>query len=71
MASLDPKAADLIMSLLKKINKDFNITVICNLHQVELASKYSDRIVGLLDGEILFNDLAKNLDKTSIRTIYK
>ena len=71
VASLDPKAADLIMSLLKKINKDFNITVICNLHQVELASKYSDRIVGLLDGEILFNDLAKNLDKTSIRTIYK
>ena len=71
VASLDPKSADLIMHLLKKINKDFNITVICNLHQVELASKYSDRIVGLLDGEILFNDLAKNLDKTSIRTIYK
>ena len=71
VASLDPKAADLIMSLLKKINKDFNITIICNLHQIELASKYSDRIVGLLDGEILFNDLAKNLDKTSIRTIYK
>ena len=71
VASLDPKAANLILSLLKKINKDFNITVICNLHQVELASKYSDRIVGLLDGEILFNDLAKNLDKTSIRTIYK
>ena len=71
VASLDPKSADLIMHLLKKINKDFNITVICNLHQVELASKYSDRIVGLLDGEILFDDLAKNLDKTSIRTIYK
>ena len=71
VASLDPKAADLIMSLLKKINKDFKITVICNLHQVGLASKYSDRIVGLLDGEILFNDLAKNLDKTSIRKIYK
>ena len=50
VASLDPKAADLIMSLLKKINQQFNITVICNLHQVELASQYSDRIVGLLDG---------------------
>ena len=71
VASLDPKAADLIMSLLKKINKQFNITVICNLHQVELASQYSDRIVGLLEGQILFNEKAKNLDKTSIKEIYK
>jgi len=71
VASLDPKAADLIMSLLKKINKQFNITVICNLHQVELASQYSDRIVGLLEGQILFNEKAKNLNKTSINEIYK
>ena len=71
VASLDPKAANLIMSLLKKINKEFNITVICNLHQVELASQYSDRIVGLLEGEILFNEKAKNLNKTSIKHIYK
>ena len=71
VASLDPKAADLIMSLLKKINQQFNITVICNLHQVELASQYSDRIVGLLEGEILFNEKAKNLNKTSIKHIYK
>ena len=71
VASLDPKAADLIMSLLKKINQQFNITVICNLHQVELASQYSDRIVGLLDGEILFNEHAKNVDKTIIKEIYR
>ena len=71
VASLDPKAANIIMSLLKKINKEFNITVICNLHQVELASQYSDRIVGLLEGEILFNEKAKNLNKTSIKHIYK
>ena len=71
VASLDPKAANLIMSLLKKINEEFNITVICNLHQVELASQYSDRIVGLLDGEVLFDQQAKNLDKISIKTIYK
>ena len=71
VASLDPKAANLIMSLLKKINKEFNITVICNLHQVELASQYSDRIVGLLEGEILFDEQAKNVDKASIKEIYK
>ena len=71
VASLDPKAANLIMSLLKKINKEFEITVICNLHQVELASKYSDRIVGLLDGEIMFDKTASNVNKTAISEIYK
>ena len=71
VASLDPKAANLIMSLLKKINKDFNITVICNLHQVDLATKYSDRIVGLLDGEIKFDQSASNIDKISINQIYR
>ena len=71
VASLDPKAANLIMSLLKKINKEFEITVICNLHQVELASKYSDRIVGLLDGTIMFDNLPSNINKTIINQIYK
>ena len=71
VASLDPKAANLIMSLLKKINKEFEITVICNLHQVELASKYSDRIVGLLDGEIMFDKTASKVNKTAINEIYK
>ena len=67
VASLDPKAANLVMSLLKKINKEFNITVICNLHQVDLATKYSDRIVGLLDGEIKFDQLVSNVDKINIK----
>ena len=71
VASLDPKAADLIMSLLRKINKEFNITVICNLHQVDLATKYSDRIVGLLDGEIKFDQQSLNIDKISINQIYR
>ena len=71
VASLDPKAANLIMSLLKKINKEFNITVICNLHQVELATKYSDRIIGLLGGEIVFDQPASNTDKTSVSQIYR
>ena len=70
IASLDPKAADLIMSLLKKINKEFKITIICNLHQVELATQYSDRIVGLLDGEIIFDKIAPNINRASIKQIY-
>ena len=71
VASLDPKAANLIMSLLKKINKEFKITIICNLHQIELAAQYSDRIVGLLDGTIIFDKLTPNINRTSINQIYK
>ena len=71
VASLDPKAANLIMSLLKKINKDFKITIVCNLHQLDLAAQYSDRIVGLLDGAIMFDKLASNINKANVSQIYK
>ena len=62
VASLDPKAAFLIMKLLKKINKDFNITVLCNLHQINLASEFSDRVIGLANGSIMFDKEAKYLE---------
>ena len=70
VASLDPKASNLIMNLLKKINKEFNITIVCNLHQVQLALQYSDRIVGLLDGIIKFDEPIKNISKDNINKIY-
>jgi|TARA_B110000285_G_scaffold143825_1_gene160658 phosphonate transport system ATP-binding protein len=70
VASLDPKAANLILSLLKKINKDFGTTILCNLHQVELAKKYSDRIVGLLDGRVVFDKKPNNINKSSLEKIY-
>ncbi len=71
VASLDPKAADLIMSLIKKINKEFNITIVCNLHQVDLAMKYSDRILGLSEGQIMFDQIPSNIEKKNIKQIYK
>ena len=69
VASLDPKAALATMQLLKMINKEFNITILCNLHQVELASKFSDRVIGLSNGSIVFDDEAKFLDK-NINKLY-
>ena len=69
VASLDPKAALATMKLLKKINKDFNITILCNLHQVNLAMEFSDRIIGLSDGSIVFDDEAKYLEK-NINKLY-
>ena len=70
VASLDPKAANLILSLLRKINKEFGTTILCNLHQVDLAKKYSDRLIGLLDGKIVFNERSENINKSNLEKIY-
>tara|TARA_B100000787_G_scaffold169328_1_gene160227 strand:+ start:2195 stop:2914 length:720 start_codon:yes stop_codon:yes gene_type:complete len=69
VASLDPKAALATMQLLKKINKEFNITILCNLHQIELAAKFSDRVIGLSNGSIVFDDEVSFLDK-NINKLY-
>ena len=70
VASLDPKAANIILSLLKKINKEFGTTIICNLHQFDLAKKYSDRLIGLLDGKIIFDGKSNSINKLDLEQIY-
>ena len=69
VASLDPRAALSTMKLLKKINKDFNITILCNLHQTNLAIEFSDRIIGLSVGSIVFDEEAQYLEK-NINKLY-
>jgi len=70
VASLDPKSSNLILSLLKKINQEFGTTILCNLHQVDLAKKYSDRVVGLIDGKIIFDEKSSNINETYLKKIY-
>lgn len=70
IASLDPSASKIIMDQLKKINKNMGISCILNLHQVDIAIKYSDRIIGVNAGKIIFNDSPKNLTKEIIHKIY-
>ena len=55
VASLDPVIAYDIMSLLRDLSKRFGITVVCSLHQVDLALEFADRIVGLSEGKIMIN----------------
>ena len=71
VASVDPMIAHTIMSLLRDIGSEFGITVICNLHQVDLALSYSDRIVGLSGGRIVLDAVTSDLDEAYIRTIYQ
>lgn len=70
VSSLDPKNSEEIMNLLKNINQKDNITIIVNLHDVELAKKYCSRIIGISNGEIVFDNHVKELDIKTLNSIY-
>ena len=71
VASLDPMTAFTTMSLLRDIGKEFGISIICNLHQVDLALQFADRIVGLSGGRIVFDAPKEDVDEVYIRKIYR
>lgn len=70
VASLDPITAEEIMTLLREICERDHITMIVTLHQVELAKKYADRIIGMNSGRIVFDGRPENLDQKIVRIIY-
>ncbi|WP_040414433.1 phosphonate ABC transporter ATP-binding protein [Clostridium thermobutyricum] len=70
IASLDPNSSKTIMDYLKNINKTTGITVILNLHQVDVAVRYSDRIIGINDGKIIYDGKPENLTEDIIHKIY-
>ena len=71
IASLDPKASKTIMDHLSQINQKQKITCIVNLHQVEVAMKYSQRILGVSSGKIVFDGTPEELTKKKIHEIYQ
>ena len=70
IASLDPRNTQVVMDALLHINKHFGITVICNLHSLELARKYCDRLVGLAGGRLVFDDVPAALTDRGARDLY-
>lgn len=70
IASLDPNASKVIMDHLKEICESMGITVLVNLHQVDVALKYSDRVIGLNQGRKVFEGNPRELSKHSIQEIY-
>lgn len=71
IASLDPKASKVIMDQLQEINRTKGITCLVNLHQVDVAIKYSERIIGVSGGKIVYDGPAENLTKEIIQQIYQ
>ena len=70
VASLDPMIAFQVLSLLKEISAAQGITVICNLHQVDLALRFADRVVGLSDGNVVLDAPVGAITPDYIHDIY-
>ncbi|MDT8405863.1 MAG: phosphonate ABC transporter ATP-binding protein [Methylococcales bacterium] len=70
VASLDPKSSEDVLALLKKICVEKNITVIANLHQIEFAKIYADRIVALNAGRVVFDGPPDDLTDHRLNQIY-
>ncbi|QOY38233.1 phosphonate ABC transporter ATP-binding protein [Anaerobacillus isosaccharinicus] len=70
IASLDPNASKVIMDYLKTVSTTMGITVIVNLHQVDVALNYSDQIIGVSKGEIVYHGSPKDITNSQIHSIY-
>ncbi|MBX9710193.1 MAG: phosphonate ABC transporter ATP-binding protein [Xanthobacteraceae bacterium] len=70
IASLDPRNTRIVMDALLRINKHFGITVICNLHSLDLARTYCDRLIGMSAGRVVFEGAPAALTDTIARELY-
>jgi len=70
IASLDPMNAKIVMDALRQIHERDGRTVICNLHTLDTARTYCDRIVGMRDGKIVFDGVPDELTTSAARDIY-
>ncbi len=70
VAALDPVTAKMVMEDFRRINGELNITILLNIHHVELALEYADRIVGIKAGKIVYDGPSKDVDELVLRNIY-
>ena len=71
VAALDPVTAKQVMDDFRRINRDMNISVLINIHHVELALQYADRVVGIRAGEIVYDGPVEKVDQAVLDSIYQ
>lgn len=71
VASLDPPTAHMVLQDLKNINKDLGITTIVNLHHLDMARKYADRVIGMRAGEVVFDGPVHEATDAAVEEIYQ
>jgi len=70
VASLDPITAKQIMDDFKRINESENITIIANMHHVDLALQYAHRVIGIREGEIVFDGPVEKVNDDILTHVY-
>ena len=70
VAALDPVMAETVMDDFKRINKEMGITVLINIHHVDLALQYADRIIGIKAGKIVYDGPSSAITEDTLHTIY-
>ena len=70
VAALDPVTAKQVMQDFVRINKDLGITILLNIHHVELALEYADRVIGIRAGKIVYDGPSKQVDQAVLDAIY-
>jgi phosphonate transport system ATP-binding protein len=71
VASLDPESSVQVLDLIARIAREDNMTVLCSLHQVELAIGRTDRLIGLRDGQLVLDRLTAGTDQSEIMALYR
>lgn len=70
VASLDPKTSRTVLNYLKQASRELGITVVCNLHQIDYAREFGERIVGVSAGRVVFNGGPEGLTDEVLHRIY-
>lgn len=70
VAALDPVTAKEVMNDFKRINKEMNISVLINIHHVDLALEYADRVIGIKAGKIIYDGPSDQVDDEVLEKIY-
>jgi phosphonate transport system ATP-binding protein len=70
-ASLDPKLSRSILELLRKMNKERKVSVFLNLHEIDLARDYCDRVIALRQGRLIWDGEPAGMTKARLEEIYK
>ncbi len=71
VAALDPVTAKQVMDDFKRINKQMNISILINIHHVDLALQYADRVIGIRAGKIVFDGPVGDVNKEILDSIYE
>jgi len=69
-SSLDPKIAREVMGMIKEMSLAFDVPVLCNIHDVQLALEFSNRVIGLQDGIKKYDGPTQDVDKSTLEEIY-